>query len=150
MRSRKEFLVDPESIGAGDGAGELEIVVLHLDSTLTRAVLKRAGELTAGLNARIVLLAVQTVPFPASYASTAASHAFLVTQLMDLADASPFPVGAHVVMARGLEEGLCYLLKDASTVLIGTRRQFWKTREERLARLLAERGYAVALVPVDA
>jgi hypothetical protein len=75
MRSRGELRIDPISIGAGGGAEELEIVVLHLDAAVTPAVLKRAGELTAGLNARILLLAVQTVPFPASYASAAASHA---------------------------------------------------------------------------
>ena len=150
MRSRGELRIDPSSIDTGGEAGELEIVVLHLDGTLTPAVLKRAGELTAGLNASIMLLAVHTVPFPASYASAAASHAHLVAQLVDLAEACPVPVSTHVVLARGLKEGVRYVLKDESTVLVGTRRHLWKSREERLARSLAEDGHKVALVRVDA
>src|SRR5690349_3400336 len=111
MRSRGELRIDPSSIGAGGGVDELEIVVLHFDAALTPALLKRAGELTAGLNARILLLAVHTVPFPASYASAAASHAHLVGQLVDLAEACPIPVAPHVVLARGLAEGVNYVLK---------------------------------------
>jgi hypothetical protein len=149
MRNHGELRIDPSSIGAGGDPDELEIVVLHLDAAVTPAVLKRAGELTAGLNARIVLLAVQTVPFPASYASAAASHAHLVAQLLDLADACPVPVAPHVLLARGLEEGVRYVLKEESTVLIGTRRHRWKTPEERLARALAEDGHNVALVRVE-
>jgi len=148
MRSRGEVRIDPGSISTGGGAEELELVVLHLDAALTPALLKRAGELTAGLNAKIVLLAVQTVPFPASYASASASHAHLVEQLVDMAEVCPVPVAPHVVMARGLEEGVRYVLKDASTVLIGARRQFWGSPGERLARTLAADGHNVALLRV--
>ena len=148
MRSRGELKIDPGSIGAGGGTEELEVVVLHLDAELTPALLRRAGELTAGLNARIVLLAVHTVPFPASYASATASHAHLVSQLVELAESCPVAVAPHVVLARGLEEGVRYVLKDGSTVLIGTRRQLWKSAGERLARSLAGDGHKVALVRV--
>ena len=149
MPSRGELRIDPSSIGFGGGAEELEIVVIHLDAALTPAVLKRAGELTAGLNASIVLLGVRTVPFPASYASATASHAHLVAQLVDLADACPVPVAPHIVLARGLEEGVRYILKDESTILVGTRRHLWKTQEERLARSLAQHGHKVVLVRVE-
>lgn len=149
MDTKGELRIDPGSIDADGSAGELEVVVIHRESSVTAAVLQRAGELVAGLNARILLLAVHTVPFPASYASAAVSHGHLVGQLVDLADGCAVPAMAQVVMARDLGEGIRYVLKPESTVLVGARRRLWKTPEERLARTLAREGHKVALLYVD-
>jgi hypothetical protein len=53
------------------------------------------------------------------------------------------------VLARYQDEGFRHILKPGSTVLIGTRKQLWRTREERLARALAREGHQVALLHVD-
>ncbi len=148
MNSRGELRLDPGSIEVKDAGSGVELVIAHTDWTMTTAILKRAAELTAGLNARVVLLAVHTVPYPASFASAAASHAHLVEQLVELAGQSTLPVTPQVVLARGREEGFRYVLKPESTVLVGTRKHLWQTSEERLARTLASDGHKVALLHI--
>lgn len=148
MQNHGKLRLDPGTIEAKDASSEIELVVAHTEWSLTAAVLKRAAELVAGLNAKVVLLAVHTVPYPASFASAARSHAYLVEQLADLATQCELAVLPQVVMARGQEEGFRYMLKPESTVLVGTRKHLWQTAEERLARSLAGWGHKVALFHV--
>jgi hypothetical protein len=148
MNSRGELRLDPGSIEVKDAGSGVELVIAHTDWTMTTAILKRAAELTAGLNATVVLLAVHTVPYPASFASAAASHAHLVEQLVELAGQSTLPITPQVVLARGREEGFRYALKSESTILVGTHKHLWQTAEERLARALASDGHKVALLHI--
>lgn len=145
MNIRGELRLDPGTLDTCGGASRIELVVAHTDCEITAAVLNRAAVLTAGLDARVVLVAVHAVPYPASVVSATASHAHLVAQLVDLAAQSPLPVIPQVVLARGREEGFRYMLKPESTVLVGTRQHLWQTAEERLARALANDGHKVAL-----
>lgn len=149
MEGLSKLQIDPTSIEIAGGDGGIEVVIAHTDYSLTAAVLTRAAQLMAGLNARVLLLAVHTVPLPASYASAGSSHAHLVGELIDLAEASPLPVTPHVVMARGREEGFRFVLKPESTVLVGSKRSRWQSAEERLARALAKDGHKVALLHVE-
>jgi hypothetical protein len=101
------------------------------------------------LNVRVRLVAVHSVPYAVSFGCPAAVHAHLVEQLVDLASRCPFPVEPQVVMARGWMEGFEYAMHADSTVLVGTRKHFWRTREESLARDLARGGHNVALIHVE-
>jgi hypothetical protein len=146
MQTRGELRIDPGTLGADEFAGEIELVVPYVGPKVTRAVLDRAAALTAGLNARIVLVAVQALPYPSQFICPTAIHAYLVDHLTELAEHSPIRVEAHVVLARSREEGFREALKNESTVLVGTPRHFWRTSEERLARMLAGDGHKVALL----
>ena len=149
MNCRGELRIDPGSIQT-DGAGdEMEIVVPYTEWSVTHALLKRAGELTAGLNARVTLVAVHTIPYPSTFGCPASVHAYLVEQLMDLAGRCPLPVSPQVVLARCRDEGFQHILEPEATVLIGSRKHFWRTAEESLARDLARSGHKVALVHVS-
>jgi hypothetical protein len=148
MQTRGELRIDPGTLAASEPVDELEVVVPYTQSAVTDAVLKRAASLTAGLNVRLKLIAVHAVPFPADFECPASVHAHLVAQLEDLASRCPFPVDAQVVLARSQEEGLRYMLKPESTVLVGARKHFWRTSEERLAKALVEDGHKVALIHV--
>ena len=77
------------------------------------------------------------------------THSFLVDQLTHLAAECALPVNPQVVVARSREEGFRYALRPDSTVLVGTRRSFWRTSEERLARTLAADGHKVALLHIE-
>ena len=99
-------------------SGELELVVPYTDPDLARALLNRAVLLTAGLQARISLVAVHAVPFPADFRCPTSTHAFLVNQLIELAAECPLPVIPQVVLARSREEGFRYALRPESTVLV--------------------------------
>jgi hypothetical protein len=148
MQTRGELRIDPGQLGADAFSGELELVVPYTEPELARALLKKAVALTTGLQARISLVAVHSVPFPADFRCPTSTHAFLVEQLMELAAECPIPVNPQVVLARSREEGFRYALRRESTVLVGSRRRFWRTSEESLARTLVADGHKVALLHV--
>jgi hypothetical protein len=149
MQTRGELQIDPGQLGTEAFSGELELVVPYTDPNLARALLRKAAALTAGLQAHISLVAVHAVPFPADFHCPASTHTFLVDQLTTLASECPLPVNPLVVLARSREEGFRYALPPDSTVLVGTRRHFWRTSEERLARTLAADGHKVALLHIE-
>lgn len=149
MQTRGELQIDPSELGADAFSAEMELVVPYTDPELTRAILRRAAALTAGLQARISLVAVHAVPFPADFHCASATHAFLVDQLTLLAAQCALPVNPQVVVARSRQDGLRYVLRPGSTVVMGSHRSFWRTREERLARVLAADGHKVALLHIE-
>jgi hypothetical protein len=146
MRTSSEYQIDPGRLDTGGADGELEIVVPYTGPSSTAAALSRAPVLTAGLNARVLLIAVHALPYPLPFVCPTMVHAHLVEQLVDLASRCPLPVSPQVVLARDVQEGFRYALKPASMVLVGTARHFWRTEEEKLARSLARDGHKVALV----
>jgi hypothetical protein len=127
----------------------MDLVVLPTDPVLTRTVLRRAVALTAGLQARISLVAVHSMTYPAPFRRATSAHAFLVDQLMELAGDCALPVNAQAVLARYCEDGFRFALRPESTVLVGTYRHFWPTSEERLARLLVSDGHKEALLYIE-
>jgi hypothetical protein len=136
-------------LGTDAFSGEIELVVPYTDLPITRALLQRAEVLTAGLQVCIKLVAVHSVPYPADFRCPTSAHAFLVDQLMELAGGCKLPVNPQVVLARSREEGFRFALKPESTILLGTHRHFWRTDEERLARMLVADGHKVALLHID-
>jgi hypothetical protein len=146
MKTSSEFRIDPGHLDVDGVQGELEVVVPYTGPASTQAALERAQALTAGLNARVLLIAVHALPYPLPFVCPTMVHAHLVEQLVELASHCPLPVSPQVVLARDLQEGFRYALKPASTVLVATSRHFWRTQEEKLARSLARDGHRVALV----
>ena len=149
MQTHGELRIDPPSIESGGQCGSIEIVIPFTEWAVTEAVMQRAAAFTARLNAKLMLVAVHTVPYPMSFGCPALVHAHLVDQLIDLASRCTLPVNPRVVLARSCQEGFRHALKPESTVLLGTRRRLWKTSEERLAAALARDGHHVALVHVE-
>jgi hypothetical protein len=150
MQTHGQLCIDPGNLGAESFAGEIELVVPYTEPEVTRAVLERAAALTAGLNARIALVAVHALPYPTPFVCPTAVHAYLVDQLVDLADGCPLPVAPQVILARSREEGFRHALKSESTILVGTRRHIWRTAEERLAKTLVADGHKVVLLHLAA
>jgi hypothetical protein len=150
MKNRGKIWVDPAELGADREEGDVEFVIPFIEPDVTRQVLARAAGMTAGLNARFLLVAVHCIPYPANFGEPGAIHAYLVEQLMKLCDGCGLAVSAHVVMARDRQEGYRQVLKPHSTVLVGSRRRWWRTTEESLARSLSADGHNVVLVHVEA
>ena len=149
MQSRGELRIDPGQLGTDAFSGALELVVPYTDPDLARALLRQAAVLTAGLQARISLVAVHAVPFPADFRWPPSTRDFLVNQLTELAAGCPLPVDPQVVLARSREDGFRYAMRPESTVLVGTHRRWWRTSEERLARTLVSDGHKVALLHIE-
>jgi hypothetical protein len=148
MDVRGVLHIDPGTLDANSVREDLEIVVPYTEWSLTEAVLARAASLTAGLHAKVMLVAIHTIPYPAQFECHAAVHAHLVEQLVDLATRCPLVVEPQVVLARSREEGFRHVLSERSTVLIGTRKHWWRTQEELLARSLVRDGHKVALLHI--
>ena len=126
----------------------LEIVVPYCEPALTGAVLKKAAQMAAGLDAHVSLIAVHTLPYPLPFVCPTLVHAYLVEQLMELASHAGLPVNPQVVLARDRTEAFRFAIPKGSTVLVGTRKRLWRTAEEKLARRLALDGHHVAVVPI--
>jgi hypothetical protein len=148
METRGSLSIDPGNIQPEAYSSEIEVVVPYTDFVTTRAVLDRAAAMTAGLSARISLVAIHAIPYPADFGCPTAVHSFLVQQLVDLTSQCPLPVDAQVVLARTHEDGFRHVLKPQSTVLVGSRRRLWKTPEERMANALVQDGHKVVLIHV--
>ncbi|MGD0872095.1 MAG: hypothetical protein ABSB88_21310 [Bryobacteraceae bacterium] len=149
METRGKFRIDPGCLETDGVGGELEVVIPYTEPLVTAEVLRRLPALTAGLNARVSLIAVHTLPYPLPFVCPALVHAHLVEQLTELASGCALPVHPQVVLARDRMEGFRYVLKSSSTVLVGSRRHLWQTQEEKLARSLARDGHKVALIHVE-
>jgi len=147
MYTSGKLQIDPGTLDAG-AESELEIVVPYSEGALTEAVLERAAVLTGGLKARIRLVAVHAIPYPQPFYCPAAVHDHLVERLTGLAKRCPVPVSPQVVLARYRDEGFRGALLPGSIVLVGSRKRWWRTREEKLARSLARGGHRVALLHV--
>jgi hypothetical protein len=125
------------------------VVIPYTDPVTTQAALSAAGTLTRGLNASIALVAVQVLPFPAPFYCPSSIAEHLEARLTELAAGCPAPVEATVVLARDTDEGYRQVLSPGATVLIATRKRWWRTREEKLARSLTRAGHKVAVVELD-
>ncbi len=128
------------------GAGALEIVVPYSSPQLTAKVVERAGALGAGLDVRLKLVAVYVAPYPAELRCPAAMERHLTARLTEIAERASLPASLHLVVSRDRLDGLRRLLRPGSAVLLGTRKRFWRTREERLARDLTRQGHQVSLI----
>jgi hypothetical protein len=148
MKTSDKLRIDPGCLETNGVGGELEVVVPYTEPLVTAEVLRRIPALTAGLNARVSLIAVHTLPYPLPFVCPALVHAHLVEQLTDLAGGCDLPVHPQVVLARDRGEGFRYVLNPASTVLVGSRKHLWRTQEEKLARSLARDGHKVVLVHI--
>src|SRR5579862_3889658 len=108
MDSRGELQIDPGHLENAGPDREMEIVIPYTEWSLTSALLRKAAEMTAGLNAKVMLVAVHTIPYPLTFACPAAARAHLVEQLVELAGESELRVTPHVVLARDRDEGFLY------------------------------------------
>ena len=126
--------------------GTLEVVVPYIGSELTGRVIQRAAVLAAGLNVVLRLVAVYVAPYPADLDCPSAMKQHLTSRLTELAARSRLPTSVELVVARDRVEGLHQVLPPASEVLLGSRRRWWCTPEERLARALTRQGHLVSLI----
>src|SRR5262245_59479605 len=122
---------------------EIQIVIPHRSSKLTRAALRHAESLSKGLDVRLRLVDVHVVPygFPLSEPSVDPKH--LARKLKSLAQNSLVPISAEVIFARDWEHGFRRSLSPRSIVLMAIERAWWRTAEKRLAARLRKLGHQV-------
>ena len=127
----------------------LEVVVLYTQPALAAQALAAALELSRGFEAAITLMAVHVLPYAAPLECQPGVRTRLEAELAAVARTSPISIGARLVFARDRENAFQTLLPRNALVVIGAKRHWWRTPEERFARRLAARGHSVAVIRVE-
>ena len=122
----------------------LDLVVPFTTPELTRASLRAADRLGAGLNSVVRLLRFQIVPFPLKLEESPVLLNFMKEQLQQLD--SELPLHSEIVLTRDFDAALKNTLGPGSVVVLATRKRPWRTRTERLAARLTRDGRKVILV----
>lgn len=138
---------NPRAIFGSDA--QLEFALLFTSAEATVSVLEKTAALLRGLNARINLVAVQTVPYRLGLNDPPVSISFSEQRLQDIASQSPIDTAAHLYICRCPFETLTSVLKPGSVLIVGTRKRLWPTWERRLARKLEAVGFRVLLLEVN-
>ena len=127
----------------------LHVAVVFTSTTATLAALKKAGALAESLSARITLVVPQIVPFPLPLESPPVLLDFSEQKFRQIAAESPVETTVHINLCRDRIETLRAVLPDRSVVVLGGRRRWWPTGEQRLARQLRRAGHEVILTETE-
>src|ERR1041384_188684 len=118
----------------------LQLVIPHLEPSLTRSILRYAANLAPELDVRLRLIDIHVVPYGVPLDKPAVDPRHLENRLQNLAEESSLPVAAEIVYARDWEHGLRHVLAPGSLVLMGIRRAWWRSSEKRRAARLRKAG----------
>jgi len=123
----------------------LWVVIPFTTPELTLAALRHAGVCT-DLNVRVSLVDIQVVPFSCPMDQPPINREFSEQRLRDLFAQTGLPGTTAVVYTRDWLEGYRQALEAASLVILATKKRWWRTREQKLARALQTAGHRVMLL----
>ena len=127
--------------------GALWVVIPYTSPELTGAALRHAGACT-DLNVHVSIVDIQVVPLPCALDHPPDDKEFSRQRLCDLLAQSGLPGRADVLYARDWLVGFCRVLHAQSLVMLGGKKGWWPTREDKLARGLLKAGHHVMLLHV--
>jgi len=119
--------------------GTPELWVVFTGSAYTA----RALSIVAGLANRISIVVAHVVPYPLPLLDPPVDSAFLEQRLLRLALRSDVDTSVRIYLCRDRAETLDRILPTGAKVVIGGRRHWWRTAEQRLARRLAQHGRTI-------
>src|SRR5437899_13036014 len=127
--------------------GVLWVVIPYTTPELTRAALRHAG-VCSDLDVHVALLDIQVVPFPCPLNQPPINKEFSKRRLQQLLQENRLSGQAAVVYTRDWFEAFEKMLEPKSLVILATKKRWWPTRQDKLARTLAKAGHQVMLLPV--
>jgi hypothetical protein len=127
----------------------LEVAVVFTSPAATLAAVRKAGVLACPLNAHISLLLPQVVPYPVPLESPPVLLDFSEHCLREIAAQSIVPTAVHIYLCRDAAGTLQSVLAPHSLVVIGGRKRWWPTREQKLARNLLRSGHEVIFIKTE-
>jgi len=120
-----------------------EFWVIFTGSAYTSGALSMVAGLASKLSARICLVAAQVVPYPLPLLEGAVRPEFLRRWLLGLVLGYDVEASVQICLCRDSAETLNKVLPRDAIVVIGGRRHWWRTAEQRLAHALAQRGRTI-------
>jgi hypothetical protein len=121
----------------------LQVFVVFTNTTGTLAALQMAERLSKKLEARLQVLMPYEVPYTLPLTEPAVPAGFLEEQLRTLAHQAPMEIAAHVYLCRDKRRTLRLILRPYSLVVVGGRKRWFPTPEQRLAQALKRDGHHV-------
>jgi len=131
----------------------LQITVVYTTPEGTLGALKAADSLAKDLSARVGLIVTEVVPFRLPLDQPRVSVEFLKERQDDLVSQAGIEsqeVRVQICLCRDRKHTLHKLLPPRSLLVIGGRRNWWSSREQRLETFLARLGHHVVFVEVGA
>jgi hypothetical protein len=126
--------------------GRLSVTVVYTTHAATLAAVKTASRLGGNLATRLKILWLYAVPYTLPLEEPAAAEGFLMQEIRALARESPIEIAAQVYLCREPRRSLHQILPPHSLVVLGGKKRWWPTKEQRLARSLRKDGHEVILV----
>ena len=128
---------------------ELSIFVIFTSIKRTLKALEKAREIAGPLGARIVVTAVQVVPFPLPLDEPPVPMEFVIRRFEEIASEITAEVKVSAYLCRNPMQALKHIIPHHSPVVIGIRKSWWPSREERLARKMLRAGFNMTLVKTE-
>jgi hypothetical protein len=139
----------PKPAGIEPAEDRLNVAVVFTSGPATLAALQRAGSLADRLGARITLIVPQIVPYPLPLETPPVLIDFSEQRLQQIVADSPVEMAVQIHLCRDRAETLKVVLGRRSLVVIGGRRRWWRTGEQRLAQQLRRAGHEVIFTEME-
>ena len=123
------------------------VVFTSIDRTLR--ALEKAREMARLSGAKIAVIALQIVPYPLPIFEPPVGFEFVVRRFAEKAGRSQEKIQVSAYLCRDPFEALKVILNPDYPVVMGIKKKWWPTRDERLARRLRRAGYDVISVETE-
>jgi hypothetical protein len=137
----------PPAIGETESRLNVAVIFTSVQSTL--AALKKAGALANRLSGRITLVVPQVVPYPLPLTSPPVLLDWNEKRFRVIASESSVETTVQIYLCRDRLETLTAVLSPRSLVVVGGRKRWWPTAEQRLARRLRRAGQEVIFTETE-
>lgn len=127
-----------------DEGRDLQVVVVYTGEEGTREALCYAARLPHAERMPVRLLVPQVVGYPLPLHESQVDPSFLTSRYRNLAAVAGVEVTVDILLCRDRGDAVEQLLATPHFVVIGGRRRWWQTREERMAQRLRAQGHYVA------
>jgi hypothetical protein len=125
------------------------VFVLFTSANRTMKALESARSLANTLCLSIVVLATPVVPYPLQLEEPQVPFNFKIRNFAETAKQYPENISVVACHCRDRMQALKQILPPDSHVLVGIRKRWWPTSDERLARDLGRAGYLVTVVETE-
>jgi hypothetical protein len=125
---------------------EKSVTVISTSINRTIKALEKAAELAKPLRANIIVVAIQVVPYSLPLDRPPVPMEFVTRRFEEMASQLPGKIRVFAYLCRDPGEVLKRILTPDGPVVMGIRKRWWPSRDERLARTLRRAGYDMILV----
>jgi hypothetical protein len=125
------------------------VVVLFTSANRTLKALESARSLAHTLCLPIVVLATPVVPYPLQLEEPQVPFNFKIRNFTETAKQYPEDISVVAYHCRDRMQALKQVLPPDSPILVGIRKRWWPSCDERLARTLGRAGYSVTVVETE-